>query len=303
MNSARYQITHETHYLYASPVSLSQQLLHLQPRQMPYQVTLAQSMTIEPEPSDSFATLDSFANPCLRLAFNQPHSQLRVIAKMTVEVHRREQQKQFSQSMAWEELVALCRYQGAQAALDEQLIAALPFCFQSPYIPLKHQFADYARPCFSANKPVMEAVQALMTKIFDEFTFDSEATHIGTPLLDVLKNKRGVCQDYAHFMLACLRSLGIPARYISGYLLTHPPQGQPRLIGADASHAWVSVFCPHIGWIDFDPTNNLIPELEHITLAWGRDFSDVSPLRGVILGGGKHKLAVKVTVMPIDGGL
>ena len=138
-----------------------------------------------------------------------------------------------------------------------------------------------------------------MNKIFKEFSFDPEATHIGTPLLEVLERKRGVCQDFAHLMLACLRSLGLPARYVSGYLLTNPPEGQARLIGADASHAWISAYCPTVGWVDFDPTNNVIPSIEHITVSWGRDFSDVSPLRGVILGGGKHDLTVRVTVMPI----
>lgn len=200
--------------------------------------------------------------------------------------------------MAWDSLVDLCRYQSARY-IDDSLMEALPFCFQSPYIPLKHQFADYAASCFLPKKPVMQAAQDLMAKIFNEFSFDPKATHIGTPLLEVLEHKRGVCQDYAHFMLACLRSLGVPARYVSGYLLTHPPEGQPRLIGADASHAWVSVYCPYLGWVDFDPTNNLIPSIEHITLAWGRDFSDVSPLRGVIFGGGEHQLEVSVTVMPL----
>ncbi|MNN65232.1 Protein-glutamine gamma-glutamyltransferase [compost metagenome] len=138
-----------------------------------------------------------------------------------------------------------------------------------------------------------------MEKIFSEFTYDAAATQVATPLQQVLEEKRGVCQDFAHLMLACLRSRGLAARYVSGYLLTQPPPGRPRLIGADASHAWVSVWCPRLGWVDFDPTNNLIPALEHITLAWGRDFGDVSPLRGVILGGGSHDPEVSVTVMPL----
>lgn len=293
----RYQVTHETHYKYAFPVTLSQQLLHLQPREMPYQSTISQNVQIVPLPNETFATLDSFANPCLQLEFNQPHSSLKVIANMTIDVFTR-QISSFEESMAWDSLVDLCRYQSARY-IDDSLMGALPFCFQSPYIPLKHQFADYAASCFLPKKPVMQAAQDLMAKIFNEFSFDPKATHIGTPLLEVLEHKRGVCQDYAHFMLACLRSLGVPARYVSGYLLTHPPEGQPRLIGADASHAWVSVYCPYLGWVDFDPTNNLIPSIEHITLAWGRDFSDVSPLRGVIFGGGKHQLEVSVTVMPL----
>lgn len=294
---ARYQITHETHYRYAYAVSLSKQLLHLQPRQTAYQTILSQQLNIKPEPHERLLLQDSFSNPCVQLEFNQPHDELKVTANMTIEVFNRPE-LDFAQSMPWQELVALCRYQSGRH-ITEELMAALPFCFQSPYIPLKHLFADYAADCFEANKPILQATQALMAKIFSEFSFDPKATHIGTPLLEVLKNKRGVCQDYAHFMLACLRSLGIPARYVSGYLLTHPPEGQPRLIGADASHAWVAVYCPHLGWVDFDPTNNLLPNLEHITIAWGRDFSDVSPLRGVIFGGGQHQLEVRVTVLPV----
>ena len=149
---------------------------------------------------------------------------------------------------------------------------------------------------------MLEAVQALMARIFKEFTFDPKATTVATPVLKVLEKKRGVCQDYAHLMLSCLRSLGLPARYVSGYLLTQPPPGKPRMIGADASHAWVSVYCPNDDggghWVDFDPTNNLLPDTQHITLAWGRDFSDVSPLRGVILGGDAQAPKVAVTVEP-----
>lgn len=298
MKTARYQITHETHYRYAAPVSLSQQLLHLQAREMPYQRSLQQQLTIQPEPSDSQALEDSFGNPYTRLAFNQPHDQLLVVSTMTIDVLARHTDD-FKDSMPWQKVVDLCRYRGQQSYSTE-LINALPYRFQSPYIPLKHQFADYAASCFDKDKPLLLAVQDLMHKIFREFTFDPKATHIGTPLLEVLEKKRGVCQDYAHFMIACLRSLGLPARYVSGYLLTHPPEGQARLIGADASHAWLAVYCPTLGWVDFDPTNNLIPALEHITMAWGRDFSDVSPLRGVILGGGSHELEVRVTVMPVE---
>jgi transglutaminase-like putative cysteine protease len=176
--------------------------------------------------------------------------------------------------------------------------------FESPYVRVKREFATYARPCFTPRRPLLDAVQALMNRIHSEFEFDPEATTVSTPVLKVLEDKRGVCQDFAHLMLSCLRSLGLGARYVSGYLLTQPPPGKPRMIGADASHAWVSVFCLDADggrWVDFDPTNNLIPDTEHITLAWGRDFGDVSPLRGVILGGGDEpELDVAVTVMPWD---
>ena len=294
---ARYHITHDTHYRYAAPVSLSQQQLHLQPRAMPYQRCLQQQLTIQPEPSDRTHFMDSFGNPCTLLSFNFQHDALLVCAQMDIEVSARELEPQLSHSPPWETVVNLCRYH-SQQALSPELLAALPFRFESPFVHLKHHFADYAHDCFTLGRPLLQAAQALMRKIFNEFTFDPNATHIGTPLLEVLANKRGVCQDFAHLMLACLRSLGLPARYVSGYLLTNPPAGQARLIGADASHAWVAVYCPVLGWVDFDPTNNVIPNTEHITLSWGRDFSDISPLRGVILGGGQHELDVRVTVMP-----
>ncbi|PTQ91202.1 transglutaminase family protein [Agitococcus lubricus] len=295
---ARYHITHETHYRYAAAVSLSQQLVHLQPRFMPYQQCVYQQLIIRPEPSDNTTIHDSFGNPCTLLAFNHPHDELLVTAKLCVDVSRR-QYPDFSQSMPWEEVLKTCCYQ-ANRQLAADLFQALPFRFESPFVHLKHSFADYAADCFSPHLPLLLGVKALMEKIFSEFTFDPQATHIGTPLSEVLSKKRGVCQDFAHLMLACLRSMGLPARYVSGYLLTNPPEGQARLIGADASHAWIAVFCPRLGWVDFDPTNNVIPNIEHITVAWGRDFSDVSPLRGVILGGGQHELDVRVTVMPMN---
>ena len=179
---------------------------------------------------------------------------------------------------------------------------ATRFLFESPHVRIKHELVDYAADCFPPGRPVLVGAKALMAKIFREFTFDPEATTVSTPVLEVLENKRGVCQDFAHLMIACLRALGLAARYVSGYLLTEPPPGQPRLIGADASHAWVSVYVPGstCGWVDFDPTNNLLPDTEHITLSFGRDFSDISPLRGIILGGGGAEPEVAVTVFPID---
>jgi transglutaminase-like putative cysteine protease len=184
--------------------------------------------------------------------------------------------------------------------MSPEILEACRYRFESPYVHLKQSFVEFSAGCFPKGEPLLLCAQALMEKIFDEFTFDGEATQVATPLVEVLQTRRGVCQDFAHLMLACLRSRGLAARYVSGYLLTQPPPGQPRLIGADASHAWVSVFCPVLGWVDFDPTNNIQPALEHISLAWGRDFSDVSPLRGVILGGGNHDPDVRVTVMPLS---
>lgn len=298
MSSAFYQILHDTHYRYASPVSLAQQLAHLWPRTCPWQRNHAQQLLVSPQPCQRMDGLDVFGNPLTRLVFERPHGELKVSARLRVEVLARPV-LDLQASPAWEQARAALSYSGQ--AMSADLLQAARFRFESPYVRLKQAFVDYAAECFSPGRPLLAAVDGLMQKIFTEFSFDAAATQVATPLLQVLEERRGVCQDFAHLMLACLRSMGLSARYVSGYLLTQPPPGQPRLIGADASHAWVSVYCPQQGWVDFDPTNNIRPALEHITLAWGRDFADVSPLRGVILGGGSHDPEVQVTVLPLAG--
>jgi transglutaminase-like putative cysteine protease len=295
--SARYQIFHDTCYHYDSPVSLAQQLAHLWPRECAWQRCTEQQLLISPDPTARRDELDVFGNPLTRLAFERPHDELQVNAQLTVEVLARPT-LDFNQSPAWEQTRDALTY--SSQPVSAELLEACRYRFQSPYVHLKRSFVEFSQSCFPAGRPLLLGVQDLMQKIFSEFTFDAEATQVATPLVEVLERRRGVCQDFAHLLLACVRSRGLAARYISGYLLTQPPPGQPRLIGADASHAWVSVFCPVLGWVDFDPTNNVRPALEHITLAWGRDFSDVSPLRGVILGGGNHDPEVRVTVMPLD---
>ena len=295
--SAHYQIFHDTCYHYDSPVSLAQQLAHLWPRECTWQRCTEQRLLISPQPTTRRDELDVFGNPLTRLAFERPHDELQVNARLTVEVLARPL-ADFSVSPAWEQTRNALTY--SSQPLSAEMLEACRYRFQSPYVHLKRSFVEFSESCFPPGRPLLLGVQALMQKIFSEFTFDAEATQVATPLVEVLERRRGVCQDFAHLMLACVRSRGLAARYISGYLLTQPPPGQPRLIGADASHAWVSVFCPVLGWVDFDPTNNVQPALEHITLAWGRDFSDVSPLRGVILGGGSHDPEVRVTVMPLE---
>ena len=295
--SACYQIFHDTHYHYDSPVSLAQQLAHLWPRPCAWQRCTDRQLQISPQPTSRRDELDVFGNPLTRLAFERPHDELLVNASLTIEVLPRPV-LDFSKSAAWEHTRSALTY--SSQPLSPELLEACRYRFESPYVHLKKNFVEFSQSCFPPGRPLLLGVQALMEKIFSEFTFDAEATQVATPLVEVLERRRGVCQDFAHLMLACVRSRGLAARYISGYLLTQPPPGQPRLIGADASHAWVSVFCPVSGWVDFDPTNNVQPALEHITLAWGRDFSDVSPLRGVILGGGNHDPEVRVTVMPLE---
>ncbi|WP_122663136.1 transglutaminase family protein [Pseudomonas viridiflava] len=296
--SAHYQIFHDTHYKYDSPVSLAQQLAHLWPRANPWQRCSEQQLLVSPIPTIRRDEFDVFGNPLTRLAFERPHDELQVNARLRVEVLERAPLN-FNHSPAWEMTRSIMTYNARPMSAD--ILEACRYRFESPYVHLKQSFIEFSADCFAPSQPLMLCVQALMEKIFTEFTFDGEATQVATPLVEVLESRRGVCQDFAHLMLACLRSRGLSARYISGYLLTQPPPGQPRLIGADASHAWVSVFCPVLGWVDFDPTNNVQPALEHISLAWGRDFSDVSPLRGVILGGGNHDPEVRVTVMPVEG--
>ncbi|MFY1666434.1 transglutaminase family protein [Pseudomonas sp. Pseu.R1] len=297
MNSAHYEILHDTHYKYDSPVSLAQQLAHLWPRVSPWQRCIEQRLEISPEPTTRRDEQDVFGNPLTRLAFERPHDELQVNARLLIEVLARPV-LEFQQSMPWDLARSTLTYSASKMSPD--ILDACRYRFESPYVHLKQSFVEFSADCFPIGKPLLLCAQALMEKIFDEFTFDGEATQVATPLVEVLERRRGVCQDFAHLMLACLRSRGLAARYVSGYLLTQPPPGQPRLIGADASHAWVSVFCPTLGWVDFDPTNNIQPALEHISLAWGRDFSDVSPLRGVILGGGNHDPEVRVTVMPLS---
>jgi len=293
--SQRYQILHDTHYRYAAAVSLAQQLAHLWPRECERQRCLFREMEILPAPSQRHDGLDAFGNPQTHLAFEGPHEELQVKARLMVEVFARAAYD-LNTSPPWGQVREQLAYHGG--ALSDEALEAARYRVESPFVRLKQAFVDYAEDCFLPQQPFLQSAASLMGKIFTEFTYDGAATLIATPLLEVLEKRRGVCQDFAHLMLACLRARGFAARYVSGYLLTHPPAGQQRMIGADASHAWVSVYCPVLGWVDFDPTNNLLPDVEHITLAWGRDFADVSPLRGVILGGGGHDPEVRVTVMP-----
>lgn len=297
---ARYHVIHETRYDYGSSVSLSHQMLHLVPRTSQWQNCLDYRLDVTPAPVWRKLGTDAFGNPVEWFAFYEPHEALHIRSEMHIEVHPHRIDT-LSDSIAWDALAGRLTYRsGGHPDIDD--LAAKRYLFESPHVRIKHELADYADDCFTPGRPVLEATAALMEKIFTEFEFDPEATTDTTPVLEVLKNKRGVCQDFAHLMIACLRAKGLPARYMSGYLLTHPPAGQPRMVGADASHAWVAVYAPGSGdgWIEFDPTNNLLPDTQHITIAWGRDFSDVSPLRGVILGGGGHEPEVAVTVTPLD---
>ena len=285
-----YQVLHETLYTYESPVVLSQQLLHLRPRALEFQKLAGHRLTIQPEPTETSARTDYFGNPVTKIMLAAPHSSLTVRAESTVTVAARATP---ADGGGWQELRD--RLRGAAGAA---LLEPMQFLYESPHVECFRDLAAYAEPSFGARRGVVEAALDLTKRIHADFTFDPKATSVSTPLREVLARRRGVCQDYAHFMIGCLRTLGLPARYVSGYILTTPPPGKPRLVGADASHAWVSAYCDTAGWIDLDPTNNMVVGVEHVTLAWGRDFSDVTPMRGVILGGGEQKLEVRVTVTP-----
>lgn len=291
----RYRVLHETHYQYQSLVSLSQQYLHLTPRSFAYQHTQSQHLWLDPLPAQAVEGLDYFGNHTRHITLIEPHQELLVHAECRVLLSPRQGLAQLRHSPGWESLTQQLQQLRNPASLD-----AARYLYDSPHIQCSRELARYARSSYSPGRPHLEAALALTERIFAEFEFDAKATDISTPLAEVLKGRRGVCQDFAQLMIGCLRSLGLAARYVSGYILTQPPPGQPRLIGADASHAWVSVYCPTLGWVDFDPTNRCLVQAEHITLGWGRDFSDVTPLRGVVLGGGAQELSVRVTVIPDD---
>jgi transglutaminase-like putative cysteine protease len=298
MNPAllRYHVLHDTAYRYDQPVGESRQLVRLTPRPLAWQHCLAHRIEVQPEPSRIDEFVDGFGNPVTSLHLEADHDELLIRAESWIELLPRDIPAA-TDSPAWEAVRELLSYRAERRFAPDALEATI-FKFESTHVRVKREFAAYTQAVFGAGRPLLDGVAALMERIHEEFTFDPEATDVSTPVTEVFAKKRGVCQDFSHLMISCLRSIGLAARYVSGYLLTRPPPGKQRLIGADATHAWVAVFCPRQGWVDFDPTNNLQPNLEHITVGWGRDFADVSPLRGVILGGGDHKPEISVTVVP-----
>ncbi|MDB5779317.1 MAG: transglutaminase domain protein [Polaromonas sp.] len=291
---ARYHVVHETRVRYQSPVTLSQQYLHLTPRSFACQHVESQEIWLNPTENDGVDGVDYFGNKTRQITVTAPHRSLLVHAESTVALMQRPDADRLKGTASWESL-----RDRLQQGMDPAMFDAYRYLYASPHVIGSLELEAFARASYTPGRPQMDAALDLTQRIFDEFEFDDTATDISTPLEEVLKGRRGVCQDFAQLMIGCLRSLGLPARYMSGYILTHPPAGQPRLIGADASHAWVSVFCPGLGWVDFDPTNRCLVQHDHITLGWGRDFSDVTPMRGVVLGGGEQDLEVRVTVTPL----
>ena len=291
MSDARYHIVHETRYEYESRVAVAQQVLHLTPRDLAWQKLVRHTIEIDPQPSETTEHQDYFGNPVRHAVLDSPHDALTVRAESEVTVSPRGGGVIASGSTAWETVRDRLRVAAQAGELE-----ASEFLFESPHIQFSSALAKFAAPFFAPKRPFLAGVLELNHCIHEQFVFDDSATSVSTPLSEVLVLRRGVCQDFAHLMTGCLRVLGLPARYVSGYILTTPPPGHVKMVGADASHAWVSVFSPGLGWVDFDPTNDLVVDDEHVTLAWGRDFSDVAPMRGVILGGGDQELTVHVTV-------
>jgi transglutaminase-like putative cysteine protease len=291
----KYQLVHRTKYTYEGSVTVSHHIARLTPRALPGQSCPWHGLEILPVPVVRGVHFDSFGNLATYFEVEGRHEMLEVIARSFVDVSAAKVPDPSSTS-CWESVRDACQGERLTPGSD-----AGGFRFASPMVPVGSDYAAFARQDFPPGRPVLEGVVDLTKRIFAGFKFDPRATIVTTPVAEVFRKRAGVCQDFAHLMLACLRSLGLPARYVSGYLETAPPPGKPRLVGADASHAWVSVFCgDQAGWVDADPTNNLLPGERHITVAWGRDFSDVSPLRGVTLGAGGQRLEVSVDVMPVD---
>src|SRR5580693_1305231 len=289
-----YSIVHKTTYKYKQPVAFGSHLAYLTPRSQPHQTCASHELLIDPHPVEMIERIDYFGNSFTYFTIQEPHDELVIEARSRV-IADGPQVKWPEQSPAWDDVVRALSKDLRAEGLD-----ADQFVFESPRVPVGAEFAAYASPSFSPARPLADALLDFTARIFKDFRFDSKATDVRTSPVEVLRSRKGVCQDFAHLQVACLRSLGLPARYVSGYIRTYPPPGKPRLIGADASHAWVSEYCPGTGWLDVDPTNNLIPSESHVTLAWGRDYSDVSPVRGVILGGRDHKLEVGVDMEPLD---
>ena len=286
-----YDITHTTQYEYGDTVPECFNIVRLYPRPIFDQACQTHQLEIEPQPRELVLRKDFFGNLVEQFSIDFPHGNLKVVSRNSVSVTSRKY-PDFETTPAWETI--------ANADLGSDLLAS-QLRWNSPHVRKSRALADYSLVSFTKDRPIAVAAVDLTRRIFEDFAFDPQATTVSTPVEEVFNNRKGVCQDFAHLQIACLRSLNLPARYVSGYLRTEPPPGQQRLIGADASHAWVSLYCGPDSWFDFDPTNNLVPETDHISIAWGRDYADVCPIQGVFTGGGNTLMRVSVDVAPRAG--
>lgn len=284
------KITHKTAYTYSEPASLSQNELFLEPRTTRTQNVHASSLQILPKPQYYQKRTDYFGNNAHTFMIQQPHGDLSILSTSIIETSL-PSYPPAEKSMPWETVVQCISEHKTPEDRD-----AYQFVFESPLIATTLPVKDFACVSFSSGKPVLACALDLIGRIFHEFTYDKTETQVDTPVHKVLENRKGVCQDFAHLAISALRSMGLAARYVSGYLETQPPPGKAKLVGADASHAWLSLYVPGLAWVDLGPTNNLIPGEKHITIAWGRDYGDVTPVKGVVMGGGSHTLTVTVDV-------
>jgi transglutaminase-like putative cysteine protease len=287
-------VTHRTTYRYSTPVEIAQHLATIRPLHCPWQQVIAHSERIEPTPSYVHSRVDAFGNDVLYFSLDTPHERLSMTSETTVRLTPRWSALDANATPPWEEVAQRLRYHAGAPFFAES-----EFCYASPNIALDQGMRDYAQTSFAKDAPLVAGAIDLMHRIHKDFAYRPSSTAFDTPATRAFDLGHGVCQDFAQVMIGCLRALGLPARYVSGYLRNDPPPGHARLIGADASHAWVSVHCPRSGWIDLDPTNDVLADLDHVTLATGRDYSDVSLLRGMILGGGSHHVDVAVNVLAL----
>jgi transglutaminase-like putative cysteine protease len=285
-----FDVSHQTTYKYSQPVSISHHMFHLSPRTTSRQICHRSALTVDPAPALNESGTDFFGNPITFVALQTQHKELLIHSRSVVEVSAPSTPAPAS-TLAWDQV-----YETVERDRSPLGLQVLQFAFDSPFTAADGEVARFARESFPAGRPILEAALDLTSRIYNEFKYEGGATTVTTTVDEVLRMKRGVCQDFAHLQIACFRAMKLPARYVSGYLLTKAPEGREKLIGADASHAWLSVWCPGYGWVDLDPTNNLIPTDEHVLLAWGRDYGDVSPVNGVIFGGGEHVIDVSVDV-------
>ncbi|MDO8910209.1 MAG: transglutaminase family protein [Pseudohongiella sp.] len=292
-----YRIRHLTRYDYSGPATLSHNEARMLPRELSWQQCLDYEFTISPAPIRLRERIDFFGNRVAYFSTEAVHRSLEVVVTSQVQTSSRPALDIFS-TICWEDAVsdvATALRTGNRDCIDARL-----FILESPFIRHQLSLAQYAEDCFSSGRDLRDALMSLNERIYDEFTYDPDVTTTATPVLEVLATKRGVCQDFAHLMIACIRALGLPARYVSGYMETLPPPGQEKLLGADATHAWVAAFIPGWGWLELDPTNGSLADERYIVLGWGRDYADVTPLKGVMTGGGEHELTVAVDVVPVS---
>jgi transglutaminase-like putative cysteine protease len=288
------RVVHKTTYDYGEPVASSHHEAHLAPRDGRSQVCLSHSVRVSPAPGTLRERRDYFDNRTLYFGIHESHRSMEVVAESEILVREREHSLILDRT-SWETVRDVIGHERQPESL-----AAYAFTFDSSYVSAAHaELLEFARPTFAPGRPMLDAVAELTDRIFRALVYDTTATETSTPLADVIRTRRGVCQDFAHFGIGCLRAMGLPARYVSGYLSTTPPPNEPRMVGCDASHAWISTYVPSVGWVDFDPVNNTIAGEGHVTVAYGRDYADVTPIRGVLVGGGRHAVRVSVDVAPV----